>query len=296
MSHPHDSKEVPKTKHGKPLRQLAKGSKQAKKPAEGVQMTLKNKEKFSVVAAHVKNMVSLLKRRKEITEAKAKFDRTYVSIDMKGSSTPYVDELSLIQRELDFARQSVRSALGTQIFRLKLWENVSLPSTAGGVCASTYTADPQNITEFVSAAALFDEYRLTGGIMRFVSMGTTVNNATSLMGLGVMSYDPTDNAALTVVTEGCQMAQHKIFAKAVQPTGTIAVTPSGEHEFRWHVPDGILQYGSASSMAGGSWQATLSTLTKLPYGYLKVYMDAITPSVTALSGIEEYHVEFRCRA
>jgi hypothetical protein len=98
--------------------------------------------------------------------------------------------------------------------RFSLPVSFAAANTAGTVCAATYPVDVTNSTEWAALSALYDEYRFVGGRLKWNLLQPTAAAAgfTTADQMPVFAFDPQDNAALTSTRNGCEFAQHKLYA------------------------------------------------------------------------------------
>jgi len=181
-------------------------------------------------------------------------------------------------------------------FKVKLYEAFYFNSNGSGVVASGIPCEPSTITEFSSAAQLFDEFRVVSGHYTFRVAGGAVNSGTNLLTLGAIAYDPTDGTSPASVVAVCQLDNHKLFGKPSLSGGATLINPADKtHTISFRVPAGSLTSVATPVTVGTSnWQPTAGT--PQPYGWMKVYTDNMGATSTALSGIMCYDVEFRLRA
>jgi hypothetical protein len=247
------------------------------------------------------SVTSLLAERKKLIAANSDFDSKYVLVDSKDNN-PYADKLKINQSAIDSMRGMARNVFGNQKVRMSLYELSKFTTSAGGVSNGVLSVDPSLLTEFVSAANLFDEYKVVSGELSFVVASYALNG----IGVGidfvyVVAYDPIDNSVLTSTTQGCQHVTHKQFFTSMVVTGvTNPYIDNQGHSLKWTVPKGVLVQAAptAQTAAGDGWQPTVpqSGTAYMVYGYMKAYAANLLPvSATSLSGIQTYHVEFRIR-
>jgi len=164
--------------------------------------------------------------------------------------------------------------------------SLGFATNGSGVAAGTQSIDPTIVTEASALDTLWSEVKVTGGRFEFLPEGQYFTTPSQF----VIAYDPSGNTALTSVANGCQFAQHKLFAVAGDTSG-IGLT-STLHEckslsFPFKVPKGI----KVGTTLGGVWSATG---TSVSYGYLKVYAIGGN-SVTLLQGILYLDLEYSSR-
>jgi len=253
---------------------------------------------------------ALLSKRAETLVAKAAFDRKYVSLDLKaGEVSPFDDTLGMVDLQLKALRTEVGMLFGAKSLKITLpylWSASSTIST--GVVSQVTPVSPVTSIDFAACVALFDEFRVTSFVAKFlmpgfVTSGGTVTTDMATNGLG-LAYAPADNTPFSGATATAALAQyqdHRWYAADPSGPQSISTLPRGElFEFTGKIPEGVLSSFSSGttplSYGAGNWQATNSA-TILPYGYIKPWSLAgtATASVTAINGIVYPHCEFRVR-
>jgi hypothetical protein len=253
---------------------------------------------------------ALLNKRAETLASKAAFDRKYVSVDLKlGEVSPFDDTLGMVDLQLKALRTEVGMLFGNKSLEITLpylWSASSTIST--GVVSQVTPVSPVTSIDFAACVALFDEFRVTSFVARFLMPGfvtsggtVTTDMATNALGL---AYAPADNTPFSGASATAALAQyqkHRWYAADPSGPQSISTLPRGDlFEFAGKIPEGVLSSFSSGttplSYGAGNWQATNSA-TILPYGYIKPWSLAgtATASVTAINGIVYPHCEFRIR-
>ncbi len=228
----------------------------------------------------------------------AKFESTDVKFD------PKVLKLG-IDRQVHMARDAMARVSGNRPLVIKLPISVTMSVATSGVLAAALPIDVTASTEFTSLAALFDEYKLLSGDIRFnvtaynTGVGTTADADKGMM---VMGYDPAEGSPLTSVRNGCELSHHALYG-SMATNGSAAVqfsTAAGHpHRFSFYPPKGVLAAinSNVQYLAADEWVPTTSSQTNLYWGYLKTYFQTSYSGTTqnALVGILTLDVAFRCR-
>jgi len=176
----------------------------------------------------------------------------------------------------------------------------------GGVAISPDT----NALEWAAFQALYDEYKVHGGVVKFAlgyqTKVPTASGGLNIDNLGfVLAYDPTDPNSLTSVREGTELAQHiMLIASPIQGAGTAATTfgfrsaNSKPFVLSWStkkVANLSIQTG-AVSYSPGVWKAIQTAGSNNPDGQLKPYGTCdLTAVAVCCTGIHYLDVEFRSR-
>jgi len=222
--------------------------------------------------------------------------KTGADVKISGNSV-FDRELKLLDDELAVMRATFRSEFQNQSLRINLYQSTSWDSSVAGVVGTTQSVDVTGLTEFSSLAALFDEFRVVGGVFDLQVVATCIDTAGNRPWV-VMAYDPSDNTTPAAVTELLQIEQHILMPVPVIATGFNAYPhPSvTHHRFKWKVPKGIfLQQVSGTAVVEGAWQSTTNG-TPSPYGFEKMYGSTFQASAKlAVAAINTFHTEFRCR-
>ena len=236
---------------------------------------------------------------------KIDFDAKYVMVDTKETQNPIAARIDDLTDQLKTLREIARNQFGNKAIRIALYIKSTFDVSGGGVMANVIAVDPQITAEFSSLSALFDEYRVLGGVYKFNTLAVVPNTAAATDPFAIVVYEPSDATAPTSVATSLTKQQHMLVPMPVVAGVGVAgavlagVTQHVTKEFRWAVPPGIIltSSGSAAANPTSTWQNTTSAAgTYYPYGWLKAYGTALTPvSTTGLCGYQEYHCEFRCR-
>jgi hypothetical protein len=234
--------------------------------------------------------------------------------DSKDSKAPIVvadtktvdAEIAQVTAELALLRTTARAAMagfGAQMLKIKLYTTFNAPVSSSQV-SSVFAVDPTVASEFASLAALFDEYKVVGGHIDYVTNLVVDGNSATAAATDrrlVIAYDPADGAAITVPSTAQQLVQHQLIFVAggfsTAPVATRVQTENDHHRFEFHVPKGVLEVANQSSI-GGAWQPTNPPTSYLPYGYIKLCTGASIGNANQPTGVQcnvITHCEFRCR-
>jgi hypothetical protein len=258
---------------------------------------LSEKEFRKVHGATLKSAFLLLQRKVALTKKKEAFVLGYFNAkDEKFDLKQCEQELSLVDKEFELARATLRAGLGDRPIHVRLPINVANTATAGGVVDAAVALNASGATEWTAFAGLFDEFKTVGGHYHFAThnstiqtLGTNITLDTAFVG---MSYDadstvPGSNIAI------CQFAQHRLFTlPIVCPAASSTRAVVDEREYRFHIPPGTVIPSGAASLPGTEWQTTAAPA---PVGYLKIFGTFASASVAAVSGVLYLNCAFRCR-
>jgi hypothetical protein len=179
----------------------------------------------------------------------------------------------------------------------------------GVVSASQAVYADANNPEWNSFAALYDEYRVHGGLVKFQLVYTSPLMATGLdpNSMFVLCYDPTDATVLGSVREGTEMGQHTLVAAStVMYAGATNAYALGyaradgkPHEFKFStgaVKGVTISSTGAINYSPGQWKGVNATGQNSPDGQLKTYgQTAYATATISVVGIVYLDVEFRSR-
>jgi hypothetical protein len=262
---------------------------------------------LSKITPMLKSAHAAIQRKKILTAERETINTKPVSwfsdnkTDSKSALANIDKEISLIDAEIGMARGLLKTIMNpASVFPIRLYQSYSINSSAGGLINSSATVDPTSISEFVSAATLFDEFRCTAVTFRFMPHGVvTIPTATTAIAVtlahAAIAYDANDGTAAASVTELCQAQQHLLFPQTLAVANTVSTVTSFDTKpqvFVARVPKGVLQ---ANANAVSEWQAAKAGSSYLPYGWLKTYGQSYNSVTGVIGGILEYDVEFRLR-
>jgi hypothetical protein len=156
----------------------------------------------------------------------------------------------------------------------------TLTTSGGGVYAGAFGMDPSGSAEWASFAAIYDQFRVIGGVMKIVS-ALANGNSTATNGIVAFAFDNDSSAAPANYGQIMQFAEVTDIP-ACWTSGVIKQIP-----FRRPMRKGVPQsqytwYDEASPSASP--------------GGLKFYGSGLSNTTTYWSYIIEYVVEFQMRA
>jgi hypothetical protein len=232
-------------------------------------------------------------------------------IDNKDSKSLAANEQTLadLKKEAAFIRQSARALLGNRPIRF--WTPMSLTITTAVTTGITNTVTlgggtaaitPQNMAEWSSFQALFDEIKIHAGVCDFVYSNPYILAATygTSDALAVIGYDTSDSTAITSTLAGCQLAQHKTLDNGIAGTGGQAIASSTglstgvHHKFSFVVPKGTYS-DPAGSFCGDIWQPTTSGATAV--GAIKFFhVGGVITAIVTGAGVLMLDISLRCRS
>ncbi len=185
---------------------------------------------------------------------------------------------------------------------------MSCAAVTGVVNSSQAIYADSNSSEWGAFAALYDEYRVHGGVVKYhlTYFSPTVAGGLNTNSLFLIAYDPTDPNALGSVRDGTELAQHQLVCatSVVGDTSAAAkfayVVSTGQpHSFKWSA-NGVkaltISNTGAVTYAAGAWKSVESAGSNVPDGQLKAYGQSdYTTALPCVSGVHYLDVEFRSR-
>ncbi len=212
---------------------------------------------------------------------------------------------SQVNQQLMQARQSLQpiSIVVPYSFSMSCAVGTGIVSSAQLVLADS------NNAEWNALVALYDEYRVSGGTVKYQLPYTSPNLTSGLTAdsMFVMAYDPTDSTALTSVREGCELSQHtlvsgsQILVDAIAGTTRVGYFNSlgAPHQFKFHLKEveaPTINLSGAINFSAGMWKSANAAGGNSPDGSLKVYgTSSNTTAVVCVAGIVYLRVHFRSR-
>lgn len=200
--------------------------------------------------------------------------------------------------------------VGLKPLRLRMPYSFTMSCAVGGVAATNLAvmADA-NAAEWAGVLALYDEYRVMGGLVKFGMTYQAPAGSTSVDAIFcALGYDPVDGSNPTGVRSVCELSQHVLLAAQSTSvvTNSTAVAQSfgcansKPHTLRWRTPPvqnmAITSTGTLAASAG-QWKKMNNSTTNNPDGYLKFYGVSDFAAIAAVVvGIVYLDVEFRSRA
>ncbi len=278
-------------------------SEKAKKPRKSKKAKLlKGVAEKRSVPQLIEGARGLLMKRSTVNQQRMEFMKKYVTVSVSGGDTkvdtsPFDDTLKLLEMELAVLKNAVRSVQGFKGFEINMFEENFFNANGSGTTLGALTIDPSLLTEFASLAALFDEYKVASGVYHY-SVNDWHVSAIGANSQGVLAYDPADGVAPTTTIQLAAKQQMQIVSFGTVVAG--ATAPTHVHgtplKFKWVVPPGtFVPAGATASEGSSNWQPTTTSNGYQPYGWLKFAKVSGHASVNQISGIQVYHVHFRCR-
>lgn len=233
--------------------------------------------------------------------------------DVKDSKTALVslkDEGEL-KLQVAMARSAISSAYGVEPVGFHLPVSTTFTATVTtGVTNTSLTLRISDSVEYASLAALFDEFRMTGGQFDYdiVLPTPTIVLGTSSLSydtLAAMGYDPSDNTAPSTARAVCELGQHKQLFPRISATPTVGTyvglygkVDSSPYVFKWStakVAQVVDSLGNVTNVGG--WKGASTSPVPQSDGFLKVYYQSgATTAVTSIVGTVYFHTEFRSRS
>lgn len=225
-------------------------------------------------------------------------------VDVKISEHVKNAEINIAQT-IKMGRTMISSTLGNHPILVRLPISFTMTCNAAGLLAAALPIQANNLPEWASFQALFDEYKIKSVTYRFNVTATsavfslaTTSADSALLGLG---YDPADGTLPTSVRNVAELAHHKLFGSVA--TNSALTMQFSQHDGEPHVfhvtiPRGTLMSEVANVVTDwNGWYPTAATANTVYSGYLKAYFQSsyavnLTPVIV---GIAYYDVEFRCR-
>jgi len=180
-------------------------------------------------------------------------------------------------------RQYTSAFQDNRIVKMRLIRTLGVSSNALGTIAQVFTMDPSNSTEWASASALYDEFRVVGSRVKIIS--TQQYSVTKATDMVVICYDNDDVTALTSVAQGYEFSNSHVFNAVFTHN-----CPMKEDQ------DCALVYSFLRPTSGHAidW-VDVSNPTNL-LGSIKTYVTNLTVSTSYWVVAQEWFVEFRGRS
>ena len=191
--------------------------------------------------------------------------------------------------------------------RTKIAVNSTINGSSGTAISTVINVRPAAYSEFASFAALFDEFKVHGGVLHFNIWATGQTNLV-VGNDAAIGYDPVDNAAYASVTGVLVSSQHigPIQAMAVTDASlastaarTAAPSATSKHGF-WAFPFKCPKQpqfvpNNSQQVMTGEWCDTNISSSLGDYGYLKPYVTSAGSTTAAVSYYLVLDIEFRSR-
>jgi len=197
-------------------------------------------------------------------------------------------------------------------FKTKLCWGGTAASGSNAVLATVVNLDPSLSAEYSSFQALYDEVKVTGGVIHFTAWGAkstfSTDNVYPLHG-GV-AYDPVDPTAYSSLVT-LLVASNKfgpfstmgVYANANNATsnslawlgGPLSQTKTGFHVFHFVCPPSQDRVPDSAGVVTGNWAQTYTSNPTPKWGFLKFLIDAAASTVSNMEYYVILDVEFRTR-
>ncbi len=158
--------------------------------------------------------------------------------------------------------------------------NGTLSSNGSGVMSGAFGMDPSGSAEWSSFAAIYDQFRVIGGVLKLASM---VPNGSTTVSNSIVAFAYDNDSAATPTTYGQIMQFAEITdVPACWTSGAIKQIPFRRPFLRGQPQSQFVWYDEATPSASP--------------GGLKFYGSGLSNSTSYWSYILEYVVEFQMRA
>lgn len=191
--------------------------------------------------------------------------------------------------------------------RTKISVGATLNGSSGTAITTVINVRPAAYTEFASFAALFDEFKVHGGVLHFNIWATGQNNLV-VGNDAAIAYDPVDNAVYASVAGVLVASQH------IGPIQAMAVTDASvaSTASRTAAPQATSKHGfftfpfkcptqpqfvpnNSQQVMTGEWCDTNISGSLGDYGYLKPYITSAGSTTATVSYYLVLDIEFRAR-
>jgi len=238
--------------------------------------------------------------------ASTKNEKDYVAIfnnDLPAKIRLCDDQISVLRSEMAAALATA----GMRTLKITLpraLDAYRIATVTSGVVNNIVTILPNDPTEFASAVALFEEYKMTGLTIisnNFLLTPTTgVQTLNNSMNISVA--DPAEGAsAFTSVLQGAQYQQQQLNANGAGYPTAGADNGAERGLSKWNIsfPRGMQYDNDGANMyaAQDEWLPSNAAVTSPPkYCWIKHYtVQAVTTANNVSSALMYYHLEFRSR-
>lgn len=199
----------------------------------------------------------------------------------------------------------VRPKLNNLVTRMAI--SATLNGSSGTAITTVINVRPAAFTEFASFAALFDEFKVHGGVLHFNIWATGQNNLVVGNDCAI-GYDPVDNAVYASVAGVLVASQHigpitamattdgSVPSTAARTAAPSAVSKHGFWNFHWKCPkQPQFVPNNSQQVMTGEWCDTNISSSLGDYGYLKPYITSAGSTTANMSYYLVLDVEFRSR-
>lgn len=220
------------------------------------------------------------------------------SIDVK---TEHPDLKSLIRAMGGHVRPKLNN------LRTKIAVSGTINGSSGTAISTVINVRPAAYSEFASFQALFDEFKVHGGVLHFNYWATGQTNLV-VGNDAAIAYDPVDNSAYASVAGVIVASQHigpicgvgacdaSLASTAARTAAPVCTSKHGFFHFPFRCPkQPQFVANNSQQVMTGEWCATNITSSQGDYGYLKPYVTSAGSTTTTLSYYLVLDIEFRAR-
>lgn len=247
---------------------------------------------------------SFICKKSFVTKKFDAFKRGYflVGKDEKADPKLLEKENDMLVRELEVALDAIKAGLGNRPIRIQSAMDFGLTATVTSGVVNTVTCGTQttgvirmeDIHDWASLAALFDEVKPIGGVVHFIynNLSKAVGTAVDANSIPLITWQPVQ-ATLSGVVAAASNAQHKFLG--IAPTNPTVPT---NHFFRFYLPQGDGTMTGAQISAGfKEWYLVQEVASDNVYmgsiGFIHVGTVATATKIGA--GVLLAELEFRMR-
>lgn len=227
--------------------------------------------------------------------------------DQKTPPFSVTPALSGLKQMMLNAKRGAGGRMRLNNLRTKLAIGGSNSSASGSALTTVINVRPAAVSEFASAQALYDEFKVHGGVLHFFIFTTGQTNLV-VGDEGAVAYDPVDNATYASVAGVLVASEHigplnisgvtdaSLTSTAARTCAPVPHTKTGFWQLKFRCPPGSQQVANNSQQVQtGNWCATNITSSQGDYGYLKPYFGGAGSTTTTMYWYLVMDVEFRQR-
>jgi len=172
---------------------------------------------------------------------------------------------------------------------LPAYNKVSAANTS--LSDATYMT-ANNAALFSSAANLFDEYRCTGGTIRFSVVVSAASSTVPI--LGVVGYDAYDTGAPSSVAIGANNLYKRIVTLTTTGESALSAKANGQWIVKFKLPkEASLDTAAGSVPSSSQWVASSTTMG---VGVVQTFMEGVAAAgIVSVRYLISLDLEFRCR-
>ncbi len=229
-------------------------------------------------------------------------------VDVKDVKTMSVD-IKTSHPDLKQILHSMGGRIKPKLNNLKTKISVSgtLNGSSGAAISTVINVRPAAYSEFASFQALFDEFKVHGGVLHFNIWATGQTNLVVGNDCAV-AYDPVDSTVYASVAGILVASQHigpicalavtdaSLASTAARTAAPSATSRHGFFRFPFKCPkQPQFVANNSQQVMTGEWCATNITSSQGDYGYLKPYVTSAGSTTAVLSYYLVLDIEFRAR-